>query len=65
VHVVQYSLLGVDEFVAGYVTDWARNGFRYDRIPLEQDACELEKRFAADPATGFPVFTEVEKQLGD
>ena len=65
VHVVQYSLLGVDEFVRRYVTGWARNGFRYHRIPLERDAWELEHRFVANPVLGFPVQMEVERQLGN
>ena len=63
VHVVQYSLLGIDEFVERYLTSWARNGFRYDRIPLERDAWELEERFAANPQAGFPVQDRVEQQL--
>jgi hypothetical protein len=29
VHVVQYDLLGVDEFMDQYVTGWAQNGFDY------------------------------------
>ena len=64
VHVVQYSLLGVDEFVERYVTGWARNGFRYHRIPLERDARELEERFVANPNAAFPVQGMVRGQLG-
>lgn len=63
VHVVQYRLLGIDEFVARYVSGWSRNGFRYDRIPLERDARELEERFAANPVADFPVQDRVERQL--
>ena len=65
VHVVQFSLLGVEEFVGRYVTGWARNRFRYESIPLERDARELEERFAANPAAGFPVHTEVGRRLGE
>jgi hypothetical protein len=46
VHIVQYRLLGVDEFARRYVLGWARNGYRYDAIPLEQQAFSLTARFA-------------------
>jgi hypothetical protein len=59
VHVVQFSLLGIDEFVSRYVGGWTRNGFRYRDIPLEQHAYELEARFAASPLIPFSVESEV------
>jgi hypothetical protein len=34
VHVVQYGILGRDEFLTQYVYGWARNGFNYFAIPL-------------------------------
>jgi hypothetical protein len=63
VHVVQFHLLGIDDFVARYVGGWIRNGFSYRDIPLEQDAYRLEARFAADPTDRFPVEDAVRRQL--
>ncbi len=63
VHVVQYSLLGIDEFVRRYVNGWAENGFRYDLIPLECDAYELDSRFRSNPTATFSVRAEVMRQL--
>ena len=63
VHVVQFNLLGIDEFVTRYVAGWTRNGFRYRDIPLERDARELEARFALDPSHPFSVEVEVRRQL--
>jgi hypothetical protein len=63
VHVVQFNLLGVDEFVTQYLSGWGRNGFRYRDIPLERCAYELEARFAENPANGFPVEAEVRRQF--
>ena len=64
VHVVQYRLLGIEEFARRYVTGWAENGFDYYRIPLERDAYELDARFDADPTSGFSVEAEVGRRLG-
>jgi hypothetical protein len=64
VHAVQYAHLGVEEFVHRYVMGWAENGFRYEDIPLERDARELEARFRAKPATPFAVVAAVAAQLG-
>ena len=63
VHVVQFNLLGIDEFAARYVGGWTRNGFRYRDIPLERHAYTLEARFAGDPTGGFSVEAEVRRQL--
>ena len=46
VHVAQYRLLGVEEFISQYVNGWANHGFDYFAIPLEVQAYELERRFA-------------------
>ena len=64
VHVVQYGLLGVGEFISRYVTGWAENGFEYMAIPLERDAYELEYRFKLSPQVPFSVREEVSKRLG-
>lgn len=45
VHVAQYQVLGVDEFIRRYVQGWASNGMDYFSIPLERDAYELERQF--------------------
>ena len=59
VHVVQFSLLGLDDFASRYLGDWARHGFRYTRIPLESHVRALEERYAASPTTRFSVEAEV------
>ena len=62
VHAVQYSTLGLDEFVRKYVTGWAEQSFEYARIPLEVDAYELEARFDAE-SVAFDVDAEVRHAL--
>ena len=59
VHVVQYRILGVAEFVTRYVRGWAENGYRYEAIPLERDAYELQHRYEANPNQPFSVREEV------
>jgi hypothetical protein len=56
IHVVQYSLLGVDAFIDRYVRGWADNGKVYEKIPLERDAIDLQTRF--DSALGRPFSME-------
>lgn len=63
VHVVQFRVLGVDQFATQYLGGWLGTGFRYSRIPLEEQVRELETRFIANPGGRFPVLTEVRKQL--
>ena len=55
VHVVQYRLLGEDEFMRRYVYGWAANGRQYTRIPIEVQAYSLEARFAGNPSVDFSV----------
>jgi hypothetical protein len=62
VHVVQYDLLGLEEFVTQYVRGWASNGFQYSRIPLERWAYELDARFRIG-APAFSVAAEITRQL--
>lgn len=64
VHVVQYKLLGVGEFISRYVTGWAENGFEYMAIPLERDAYEMEHRFKQSPQGHFSVREEASRRLG-
>jgi len=63
VHVAQYQVLGIDEFVRRYVEGWAANGFDYFSIPLEKDAYELQGRFEASPNQPFSVEAEVARRL--
>ena len=64
VHVVQYALLGLDQFIDCYVTGWAKNGRQYDRIPFEAEAYQLEAAFTQSRGTAFSVETMVRKSLG-
>lgn len=58
VHVVQYELLGVGQFVSLYVEGFL-NGGGYEGIPLEKNAYELDARFSANPKLSFEVEAEV------
>lgn len=64
VHAVQYSLLGVDQFIERYVNGWAQNGYQYLSIPLERDAHELQWAFEQAPGRPFSVEPEVARRLG-
>ncbi len=59
VHLVQYEKLGLAEFAAKYVKGFLM-GASYEGIPLEQNAYELDGRFAAAPADAFSVADEVQ-----
>lgn len=59
VHVVQYEILGVDEFARQYVEGYAANKFDYYRIPLEIAAYKLAQKFLAAPRDGFSVVAEL------
>lgn len=63
VHVVQYRMLGIDEFIKRYIIGWAENGFDYYSIPLEKQAFDLEKRFMEFPTESFSVEMEVKRSL--
>jgi hypothetical protein len=62
VHVVQYRLLGVDEFARRYVLGWMKNGYRYEAIPLEKQAFGLTARFIEEKRD-FSVDLEVERTM--
>ena len=64
IHVVQYALLGLPAFIDRYVRGWVEAGQDYDRIPLEQDAYALQRRFQQQPNQGFSVKSEVRRRLG-
>lgn len=63
VHVAQYRQLGVEAFVRRYLAGWAAADYRYRAIPLERDAYDLQRRFAADPERPFSVEVEVDRRL--
>ena len=62
VHVVQYAVLGNDEFIARYPGGWVAAGYRYQGIPLERDAYAIEAMLV-DGRADFPVRAEVELRL--
>jgi hypothetical protein len=61
VHVTQFRLLGVKAFAEHYVRGFLANR-RYDHIPLEACAFELEERFMRD-GNPFNVEAEVKRRL--
>ncbi len=61
VHVVQYSILGINEFIERYIVGWADNEFMYDQIPLEKQAYDLQARYRAALAAPFAVAALVRK----
>jgi hypothetical protein len=63
VHVAQYGILGIDEFIRRYVVGWASAGFDYSQIPLEQDAYFLQGQFDQG-LTSECVEHEVARRLG-
>jgi len=63
VHVLQYEELGLNRFVQLYVNGWAEGGFRYEDIPLERDAYELDAKFRSAPAQPFDTLATVRNQL--
>ena len=63
VHVLQYQELGLNRFVQLYVHGWAEGGFRYEDIPLERDAYELDAKFRSAPAHSFDALAAVRNQL--
>ncbi len=62
VHVMQYEVLGLDEYMEGYVDSWARNGGSYRDIPHEEQAFELASRFSSR-GEPFSVETEVRSRF--
>jgi hypothetical protein len=61
VHVAQYEHLGVSGFAKRYVRGWAENQMRYEAIPLERDAYDLQARF--EQHERFSVEASVAQQL--
>lgn len=63
VHVVQYEILGVAEFVERYIHGWVENGMNYYAIPLEVEAFKLERRYETNHGQSFSVAAEVLRSL--
>lgn len=55
VHVVQYDLVGIEEFIKRYVHGWFTHGQDYASVPIERQAHELQARYEANPYFGFSV----------
>lgn len=62
VHVVQYSLLGVDLFADRYISGFIATGFSYYNIPLERKAYELTDYYKRHEPP-FSVETEIQRNL--
>jgi hypothetical protein len=62
VHVEQYKQLKIAGFARLYVRSFLRTG-KYDEIPLEQHAYELDEQYAANPAFAFSVRNEVRRWI--
>jgi hypothetical protein len=62
VHVAQYEKLGLAEFAAKYVNGFLTGG-SYETIPLEQNAYELDARFAEVPGSAFSVQDEIQEWI--
>jgi hypothetical protein len=61
VHIVQWRLLGPEQFLLAYASGYARHG-HYGSNPLEQIAFELQADFE-EGGTPFPVEPRVERHL--
>jgi len=64
VHVVQYRQLGLAGFAQRYVVGFLNCG-RYEYIPLEQNAYELEARFTRDKRQNIDVLAEVNRWISE
>jgi hypothetical protein len=62
VHVEQYKQLKVAGFAKRYVRAFLRSG-KYDEIPLERHAYELDGKYGANPALAFSVRDEVRRWI--
>jgi hypothetical protein len=61
VHVVQFSILGVDRFLSRYVQGYFEHGQVYEANPLEAHAIELQGRYVSGPTIGFSVGAHVQR----
>ena len=63
VHLVQYGIIGIDEFARRYVTALAWNRFQYMTIPLEMAAFDLQDQFERSDGRPFPAEAEIKRRL--
>jgi len=63
VHVVQYNILGVDEFITQWVEGYV-NSADYYTIPLELVAYAMQMKWMLWPGTVFPVEVSVRRTVG-
>ena len=63
VHVVQYDVLGIQEFALRYVTPFVQNRFNYMSIPLETVAFDLQGRFEESSGDPFSAEAEIRAEI--
>ena len=63
-HVVQYKILGLEEFMRLYIHGWAENGYQYTHIPLEVQAYTLQGHFEVAPTFPFDIEGKVRDEFG-
>ncbi len=63
VHVVQYRVLGLEQFMSTYINEWLAVGCRYRRICHEVMAAQLTTRYLQEPGRPFNVKAIVEQRL--
>jgi hypothetical protein len=64
VHLVQYDVLGLEDYMELYVDSWLEGGRRYREILHEQQAYELAARFRRSDVRRFSVEAEVRARFG-
>lgn len=62
VHLVQYDVLGFENYMARYVASWTDNNFNYRGIVHEQQAYDLTSKFARSRAP-FSVLERVQSRF--
>ena len=63
IHVVQYKILGINEFARRYVNSFLQSGLNYMTIPLESVAFDLQGRFEKCEGKKFSAEDEVQSRL--
>lgn len=63
VHLVQYDVLGIEEFSKRYVRRLALTRFEYMRIPLETEAFDLQERFERSAGEVFSAEALIRENL--
>jgi hypothetical protein len=63
VHLVQYDVLGIEEFSQRYVRRLAQTRFQYMNIPLETEAFDLQGRFERSAGEVFSAEAVIREGL--